>query len=244
MSAADYTCPITGMEFVFVKGGCYQMGDMFGEGDKDEKPLHEVCLDSFYIGKYPVTQGQWTKVTGSNASASLSGDEYPVECVSWYEAMEFINKLNTTAGVRYRLTTEAEWEYACRGGGKKEKWAGISDITELGEYAWYDGNSGMIPHPVGRKKPNSLGLYDMSGNVWEWVEDVYDEAAYKKHSLSNPVNTGSEGNRVMRGGSWRTPQQFLRCSYRSHNSPDFRDFHIGFRLVYENNLLDFLLINV
>ncbi|MBF0518471.1 MAG: formylglycine-generating enzyme family protein [Nitrospirae bacterium] len=239
----DYICPVTDMEFVFVKGGCYHMGDVFGEGEVEERPVHKVCLDDFYIGKYPVTQKEWVKVMENNPSLT-HGLNYPVEEVSWYDVRDFISRLNAQTQKKHRLPTEAEWEYACRSGGKDENWAGTNDEENLGEYAWHDGNSEMMPHPVGQKKPNGLGIYDMSGNVWEWIEDVYDENAYSKHSVNRPICIRGSCNRVMRGGSWRTFPKFARSSYRSLNAPDFKDFHIGFRLVLEDNLLDFLLINV
>ncbi len=202
----------TGMEMVFVKGGCYQMGDTFGDGDSDEKPVHEVCVDDFYIGKYEVTQGQWKAIMGNNPSYFKDcGDNCPVEDVSWNDIQDFINKLNqkitpsiplNKGGLRgmYRLPTEAEWEYAARSGGKSEKWAGTSNESELGDYAWYDKNSESKTHPVGQKKPNGIGLYDMSGNVWEWVNDWYDEDYYKNSPQNNPKGPNSGSLRVNRGG--------------------------------------------
>jgi len=228
---ADYIDPVTGMEFVFVKGGSYQMGDTIGGGREDEKPVHEVCVDDFYLGKYPVTQGQWVKIMGKNPSYFKSGDNYPVESVSWDDVQEFIKELNQMSGQRYRLPTEAEWEYAARSGGKREKYAGTSSDSELGDYAWYTSNSGDKTHPVGQKRPNGLGLYDMSGNVLEWVEDLYIEDAYKHHVRNNPVFTGIGSHKIVRGGGWNLDPMVLRCSCRFDAPPGIRESDLGFRLL-------------
>jgi formylglycine-generating enzyme required for sulfatase activity len=227
-----YKDPITGMEFIFVKGGCYEMGDTFGDGYDNEKPVHEVCVDDFYIGKYEVTQAQWKAIMGNNPSYFKDcGDNCPVEQVSWNEIQEFINKLNQGAGTnKYRLPTEAEWEYAARSGGKKEKYAGTSNESELGEYAWYDKNSGSKTHPVGQKKPNGLGIYDMSGNVWEWVQDWYDENYYRSSPKDNPKGAYSGQYRVLRGGSWIFIPRLIRAAYRDWLGPTVRNSRGGFRV--------------
>ena len=170
-----------GIEMVLVKGGCFQMGSNVADEFKNEilksffmgeKPVHEVCLNDFYLGKYEVTQGQWKVVMGNNPSKFQDcGDACPVEQVSWNDAQEFIRKLNQMFGKNYRLPTEAEWEYAARSGGKKEEYSGTNDRASVGNYAWYEDNSGKTTHPVGLKSPNGLGIYDMSGNVDEWVND-------------------------------------------------------------------------
>ncbi|QWR76552.1 formylglycine-generating enzyme family protein [Candidatus Magnetomonas plexicatena] len=208
------------------------MGDTFDDKYEDETPVHEVYVDDFYIGKYEVTQGQWTKIMGSNPAHFKCGDNYPVETVSWNDAMEFINQLNAKTGMKYRLPSEAKWEYAARSGGKKEKWAGTSDGARLDDYAWHSGNSDGKTHPVGEKLPNGLGLFDMSGNVWEWVDDVYDEDAYSKHSHDNPIYTGDGENRVIRGGCWSRHPVYIRCYNRRFNSAGYRSYNIGFRLEY------------
>ncbi|MBF0520971.1 MAG: SUMF1/EgtB/PvdO family nonheme iron enzyme [Nitrospirae bacterium] len=228
---APYTDTITGMEFVFVRGGCYKMGDTFGDGESYEKPVHEVCVDSFYLGRNEVTQLQWTKIMGNNPSFFKNGDNYPVENVSWNDAKAFINKLNVKTGMKYSLPTEAEWEYACRSEGMSEKYSGGSDADN---YAWYDKNSGNKTHPTLQKQSNGLGLSDMSGNVWEWVEDAFAMDAYSKHSRNNPIHIGrSGGNRVIRGGSWSNYMQDIRCSFRDDNAPDYRFKDIGLRLKLE-----------
>ena len=188
-------------------------------------------VSDFWVGKYTVTQGQWQKVMGNNPSSFKSGDNYPVEQVSWNDIQEFIQELNQKTGKRYRLPTEAEWEYAARSGGDEEKWAGTSDESELEEYAWYDKNSGRQTHPVGQKKPNALGLYDMSGNVWEWCEDWYDEKYYRNSPKNDPRGPSSGQYKVLRGGSWSTITGGIRTSFRNWNVRTHRHFSYGFRLV-------------
>jgi formylglycine-generating enzyme required for sulfatase activity len=223
------------MEFVLVKGGCYQMGDSLGDGYGDERPVHEVCVNDFYIGKYDVTQGQWKEIMGSNPSEfNHCGDNCPVENISWNDTQAFIGKLKQKIGKNYRLPTEAEWEYAARSGGRKEEWAGTNSESELGEYAWIDVNSGERTHPVGQRKPNGLGLYDMSGNVWEWCQDLYDENYYKNSPKDNPEGPESGTNRVLRGGSWFNGAGYTRSGKRLSIIPDYRDSNDGFRLVRTN----------
>lgn len=220
------------MEFVMVKGGCYRMGDSFGSGYADERPVHEVCVNDFYMGKYDVTQGQWKEIMGNNLSEfDRCGDDCPVENISWNDAQDFIAKMKWKIGKNYRLPTEAEWEYAARSGGKKEEWAGTSNESELGEYAWFDLNSGGKTHPVGKKKPNGLGLYDMSGNVWEWCQDFYDENYYRYSPKNNPEGPSSGTNHVLRGGSWFNGEGYSRTDKRLPIIPDYRDGNDGFRLV-------------
>lgn len=220
-ATADYTDPVTGMEFVFVKGGCFDMGDIFGNGQPDEKPVHRVCLDDFYIGKYEVTVAQWNTVmmNPSRYSKQCRGNNCPVERVSWELARAFIRTLNQKSGRNYRLPTEAEWEYAARSGGKREKWAGTSNLSLLGNYAWYDKNSGGRVHPVGEKKPNAIGLYDMSGNVWEWVADWYDPDYYSRSAQNNPKGPESGTHKVQRGGSWFFDSWSARTCSRNERKP-------------------------
>ena len=181
------------------------------------------------MGKYEVTQAQWKAVMGSNPSR-FKGDNLPVENVSWDDVQAFIRKLNQLTGKRYRLPTEAEWEYAARGGNKSRgyKYAGGNNIDEV---AWYDGNSGERTHPVGKKRPNELGLYDMSGNVWEWCSDWYDEDYYGNSPQNNPQGPASGSSRVFRGGSWLNYAILCRSASRYYSTPDSRYGLIGFRLV-------------
>ena len=233
--------PSNGMDFVWVPTGVFQMGSgtWDGQGHKNEFPLHEVFIDGFWLGKYPVTQGQWKKlmsnmlwykVRGKNPSWFKMGGNYPVEQVSWHDAQEFIQKLNAINKGRYhfRLPTEAEWEYACRSGGRAEKYPGAKPLEKI---AWYSANSGMTTHPVGSLAPNGLDLYDMAGNVYEWCADIYHEEAYRRHEYRNPVYTGEGTRRVIRGGSWCNFPGELRCSYRASVNADFKGNYLGFRVV-------------
>jgi sulfatase modifying factor 1 len=221
------------IEMVKVKGGCYQMGDTFGDGEANEKPVHKVCVDDFFMGKYLVTQEQWRAVVGNNPSfINQCGGNCPVEQVSWEDAQEFIQQLNEQTGKNYRLPYEAEWEYAARSGGKQEEWAGTSNHDELEEYAWFVDNSFKRTYPVGRKKPNGLGLYDMSGNVPEWCNDWYDGDYYKRSPENNPPGPLSGDGRVLRGGSCNDSAGDVRAAYRSSGGPSGRDdYDGGFRLV-------------
>ncbi len=223
-----FTEPITGMEFVLLPGGCFLMGDTFGDGDLDEKPVHEVCIDAFYMGKYEATQGQYRTVTGNNLSNFQKGDNYPVEKVSWNEVQSFIRSLNGKTGSKYRLPTEAEWEYAARSGGRNEKYAGGNDIEAI---AWYTRNSGASTNPVGKKQPTGLGLYDMSGNVREWCGDWYDSSYYGNSPRNNPEGSSSGSDHVVRGGSWGGGAVQARATSRFAGAPDFASVDLGFRLV-------------
>jgi len=221
------------IDMVFVKGGCYQMGDTFGDGDPSEKPAHNVCVSDFYMGKYDVTQAQWQAVMGSNKSFfKKCGENCPVENVSWEDAQSFIRQLNSRTGKNYRLPYEAEWEYAARSGGKQEKWAGTSNPDELGAYAWFVENSGKTTHAVGTRKPNGLGLYDMSGNVWEMCNDWYDAEYYKKSPEKNPGGALSGSLRVIRGGGWGSTAGYVRAAARNPIAPSGRGGRAGFRLVH------------
>ncbi|HEX9023766.1 MAG TPA: SUMF1/EgtB/PvdO family nonheme iron enzyme [Geobacteraceae bacterium] len=215
---------------VFVKGGCFDMGDNFGDGGLDEKPVHRVCLNDFYMGRYEVTQEEWEAIMGSNPSRFKSGGKFPVDNVNWNECREFVRRLREVTGLKWRLPTEAEWEYAAKSGGRKQKFAGTDKEADLGDLAWHDGNSGMKPHPVGEKKPNGLGLYDMSGNVWEWVADRYDRDYYRQSPVDNPKGDPFGVNRIVRGGSAQSARGFLRTSYRDYLAPETRGACFGLRL--------------
>ena len=228
--------PLTEMEFLPVKGGCYEMGDTFGDGYDVEKPVHEVCVADFWMGKYEVTQGQWQKVMEANPSHFKNEDRHPVENVNWDDVQKFIEKLNQATGKRFRLPTEAEWEYAARSGGKREKWAGTNDEASLGEYAWFLVNSGEKTQPVGRKRPNGLGLHDMSGNVWEWVQDWYSGTYYSESPKDNPPGPlRLQTYRGLRGGSFNDKTRNIRTSNRSGAvGPPSRNHFTGFRLALSN----------
>jgi formylglycine-generating enzyme required for sulfatase activity len=227
-SGVTYRDPVTGIEFILIKGGCFQMGDE--DGDRNERPVHEVCIDDFYLGRYEVTQGQWKAIKGRNPSSNKKGDTFPVEDMSWNDVQDFIKELNLKSGRYFRLPTEAEWEYAAREGGRKEKWSGTNSEPELDAFAWYDGNSGRDTHPVGQKSPNSLGLYDMTGNVWEWVGDWYDSSYYSESQRSNPGGPGRASDRVFRGGSYKDKAKDIRTTKREKKSNRRSDSTIGFRL--------------
>ncbi len=222
------------------------MGDVFGEGDSDERPVHEVCLDDFYLGQYEATQRQWKKVMGNNPSKFALGDNYPVEQVSWSDIQDFIGKINLMTGNTSRLPTEAEWEYAARDRGKRERFAGFSGESSLPKYAnCCDDDYGSKTEgpdneykktvPVGKHRPNGLGLYDMSGNVWEFVQDWYDPAYYKTRAGNNPTGPDHGQKKAIRGGSWDYGPRSLRAADRDGIEPDKRSSSGGFRLALPAN---------
>ena len=214
-------------QMVFVKGGTFLMGSPASEANRGgNEQQHTVTLSDYYIGAYEVTQAQWQAVMGSNPS-SFKGDNLPVEQVSYDDIQTFLQKLNAQTGKSYRLPTEAEWEYAARGGNRSKgyKYAGSNS---MGSVAWYKGNSGGKTYPVGQKNANELGLYDMSGNVWEWCQDWYGD--YSTSSTNNPTGPTSGSYRVLRGGSWYFDAQFCRVAFRNYNTPGFRNNDGGFRL--------------
>jgi len=224
------------MEFIFIKGGMFEMGDVFGDGNKNERPVHQVHVDDFWIGKFLVTQEQWKRIIGDLPFVHNDGNNYPVQGMNWSSVQDFVNKLNEKTGMKYRLATEAEWEYAARGGGQKEKWAGTNHESEIDEYAWccpwYYLNSKSKTQPVARKKPNSAGLYDMSGNLWEWVQDSYDKHYYEHSPQDNPQCSADTDFKVIRGGSSRSPIMDLRTTRRNRCSPYGTNSNdVGFRLV-------------
>lgn len=224
---------VTG-DLISIKGGCFEMGDAFGDGDPDERPVHEVCVKDFYLGKHEVTQEKWKKIMGMEPSKFKNcGENCPVENISWDDIQGFFTKLNKITGKNYRLPTEAEWEYASRERGKKIKWSGISNKSDITDYAWYVSNSDSRTHPVGMKKPNAIGLYDMSGNVWEWVSDWDGKAYYRKSPRDNPGGPSRGKYRVMRGGSWNDRPKNIRTTYRSLNKQGGRGYVIGFRLALQ-----------
>ena len=213
-------------EMVFVQGGSFMMGATPEQGSDIEKPAHRVNVSDFYIGKYQVTQAQWKAVMGNNPSR-FKGEELPVEQVSWNVVQVFISKLNALTGKEYRLPTEAEWEFAARGGNKTKgyKYSG-SNIVE--NVAWYWDNSGKQTHPVGTKSPNELYIYDLSGNVLEWCSDRYGE--YSSNAQTNPQGPNSGSARVFRGGSCVGYARSARISVRDGNWPGDSSYNLSFRL--------------
>ena len=217
-------------EMVRVEGGTFRMGatsEQKNDAWGSEKPVHSVTLSRYYIGKTEVTQALWQAVMGSNLS-NFKGADLPVECVNWNDCQEFIQKLNRLTGRNFRLPTEAEWEFACRGGNNSRgyKYSGSNNLANV---AWYDDNSGGQTHPVGTKAPNELGIYDMSGNVWEWCSDWYADYTLYSHTTSTGPQSGS--NRVSRGGSWFYGARYCRSSCRYYYlGPTYRYGYLGLRL--------------
>ena len=230
ISSKSFTVNGVSFDMMYVKGGTFIMGATSEQGSdahSDEKPTHRVTLSNFYIGKYEVTQALWEAVMGSNPS-EWTGDDLPVERVSWDDCQTFIRKMNALTGKNFRLPTEAEWELDARAGNNSRgyKYAGSNNI---GDVAWYDNNSGSKTHVVGTKSPNELGIYDMSGNVWEWCQDWY--GSYSSASQTNPTGASSGSYRVLRGGCWDFFARDCRSSYRDSNTPVIRYYNGGLRLV-------------
>ncbi len=265
--------PFTGMQFVRVRGGCFEMGDFFGDGDSNERPVHEVCVDDFYMGKYEVTIKEFKKfinetnylteaekgngcnvfinkrwVNDPNANwknpGFLQDELHPVVCISWNDVLAFIEWLRKNTLINYRLPTEAENEYAARSGGKKYKYSwgdaslsgNVADESAKRQFAdWtvfegYD-DGYVFTAPVGNYKPNELGLYDMTGNVFEWTLDWYGEKFYKESPLNNPKGPLVGTLRTLRGGSWNNGPWGSRVSFRGRYEPNIGYNDIGFRLV-------------
>ncbi len=226
-----------GVEFRMVKvnGGTFQMGST--SGYSDETPVHNVTLSDYYIGETEVTQELWQAVMGSNPS-SFSGAQRPVEKVSWDDCQTFITKLNQLTGQRFRLPTEAEWEFAAKGGAQSRGYT-YSGSNTIGDVAWYYDNSYALgssnpnygTHDVATKAPNELGIYDMSGNVYEWCQDWY--GSYSSSAQTNPTGPTSGSDRVLRGGGWSSSAEGCRAEYRNKNTPTRRNSYIGLRLALE-----------
>ena len=218
------------IDMVRVEAGTFTMGATpeMKKPDKDEKPAHQVTLtNDYYIGKYEVTQEVWKAVMGNNPS-KFKGDNLPVEQVSWNDCQEFLSKLNSITGKKFRIPTEAEWEFAARGGNKSRGYQ-YSGSNNLSDVAWYVENSGSKTHPVGSKQANELGIYDMSGNVCEWCQDRF--GSYSSSSLTNPTGATSGYNRVCRGGGWALAAGYCRSSYRLYFLPVSCSDYLGLRLV-------------
>ena len=220
--------PETGIELVFIPGGEFPMGSSGGR--EDEGPPHRVKVRSFYLGRYEVTQRQWTRVMGDNPSHFARCEDCPVEQVSWDQVQDFLAEAGRLTGVGLRLPTEAEWEFAAGGGPVHQRWPGTDRESEPGEYAWYSGNFSGRSRPVGLKISNLLGIYDMAGNVGEWCADWYGKGYYRQSPLTDPKGPESGERRVVRGGSWLSGPADTRTARRSGRSPETRSRTIGFRL--------------
>jgi formylglycine-generating enzyme required for sulfatase activity len=214
-------------EMIFVKGGTFQMGSI--DGLDEEKIIHSVTISSFQIGKFEVTQSEWTGMMKKNPSEFIGCENCPVEHVSWNDVQNFIVKLNQKTGKNYRLPTEAEWEYAAKGGdmGSSYLYSGSNDIYDIG---WCLDNSSGKTHAIGKKLPNELGIFDMTGNVEEWCSDWYEHGNYSTYSITDPTGALSGRYRVIRGGSFGGKADWCRNSRRFFSYPDNADNWIGFRL--------------
>jgi len=248
---AAYTEPATGMEFARIPAGCFTMGDTYGDGQGDEKPLHEVCLDSFLMGRYEVTNGQYRKFrpghnSGSYEGNPLNGEDQPVTGVTWYEAAEYAGWLSKLSGRRFRLPTEAEWEYAARGERDgRNYWGDDPDAAcrnangadQTAKQQWSDWtvtecNDGYkVSAPVGRFAANSYGIHDIMGNAWEWTNDWYDAEYYFEGPVKNPPGPAGGKLKIPRGGGWLNASECVRVADRNGFAPDFSILFLGFRLV-------------
>jgi formylglycine-generating enzyme required for sulfatase activity len=217
--------PKTGMEFVWVPSGCFNMGS--NDGEQFEKPVHPVCLKGFWLGKYEVTQAQYELIMGVNPSDS-KGPANPVDQVSWDDAILYIHALRTATGVPMRLPSEAQWEYACRAGGLHEKYCGDGDPAGL---AWTGSNGGNSTSPVGKLRANAWGLYDMSGNVWEWVGDCWNPSYLGAPQDGSAWLAGTCERRVARGGAWdMNGYHLVRAAKRGRGNHEYRLNVVGFRI--------------
>jgi formylglycine-generating enzyme required for sulfatase activity len=216
-------------EMVFVEGGSFIMGSE--DFNDDEKPVHEVILSPFSIGRFEITQAQWKAVMGQNPSVYKNCNDCPIESVSWSDIQVYLSKINKITGKKYRLPTEAEWEYAA-GGGNNNITYHFSGSNDLKEIAWYGENSENKPHVVGSKNANNLGIYDMSGNVWEWCSDYYGE--YSSKSEYDPMGSDFGEFRVIRGGSWAHLRSDCRITMRVMFPENTKLKTLGFRLALSN----------
>lgn len=249
--AAAFIDPVTGMEFVSVPGGCFRMGDTWGDGQGDEKPVHDVCLDGFKMGRYEVTNAQYRRFrpnhdSGAYEGNSLNDDHQPVANVSWYDAVHFTEWLSKKSGRFYRLPSEAEWEYAARGGSNGRnywgddplevcRYANGADLAAKGQWPGWavsECNDGYrVAAPVGKFLPNKFGLYDMLGNAWEWTNDWYGAEYYFAGPKHNPRGPASGTIKNPRGGGWGNASECVRVSDRNGFPPDFKILFLGFRLL-------------
>lgn len=236
-------------ELIHVPNGTFEMGDHFGVGLDDEKPVHSVTLSEYLIAKYAITMsqyglfcqanihdnGKWGRENRPVINVNWGRENCPVINVNWVNAGVFCRWVSAQLNLPICLPTEAQWEYAARSKGKEERWAGTNDRSSLTNYAWYDENSNGSTHPVGEKMSNGLGLYDMGGNVWEWCYDWYDDGYYQKSLAENPMGPLDGKYRVLRGGSWRGNADYCRTTYRYKFHPNFQNYQVGFRIVLSSN---------
>ena len=230
----DFVVTVKGVSFkmIYVEGGTFMMGATQEQGDEahdDEKPAHSVTLSDYFIGETEVTQELWQAVMRKNPS-KFKGPRLPVEQVSWRDCQTFVRRLNALTGKKFRLPTEAEWEYAARGGQKSQGYMYAGSNT-LGDVAWHDGGIKGGTHEVATKSPNELGIYDMSGNVYEWCKDWYGENYYSKSPKDNPQGPSKGSERLNRGGSWVDFAWLCRVSNRDCFTPNKGSFFLGLRLV-------------
>jgi len=222
----EYSVGGVTFKMIKVEAGTFRMGST--DGDSDEQPVHSVTLSSdYYIGETEVTQELWAAVMGTNPSCFTSDSRLPVERVSWNDCQTFITKLNALTGANFRLPTEAEWEFAARGGNKSQGYT-YSGSNTIDNVAWYTTNSGSKTHVVKTKSPNELGIYDMSGNVYEWCSDWYE--AYSSAAVTDPTGASSGSIRVNRGGSWNSDATYGRCANRNSSTPTLTSSSVGLRL--------------
>lgn len=229
----DTTINSIGMELVLIPPGSFRMGGdkKLEQAEDHETPRHIVKISqTYFLGKYEVTQIQWSEIMNNNPSEFVD-DKRPVERVSWNDVKVFIQKLNTKEETnKYRLPTEAEWEYAARAG-SESSYAFGSDTIMLSQHAWYRKNSGGKTHPVGQLNPNVWGLYDMHGNVHEWCQDWFDRQYYSQSASNAPLGPSTGLAKALRGGDWGSEDWYCRSASRSLSSPDRRSNRLGFRLV-------------
>ena len=219
-----YTVNGVSFKMIAVKGGTFQMGS-----DDGYNAVHQVTLSDYYIGETEVTQELWNAVMGSNPSKFTGNMQRPVEMVSWNDCQTFISKLNQLTGETFRLPTEAQWEYAARGGNKSKGYT-YSGSNAIDDVAWHWYNSDRTTHPVKTKAPNELGIYDMSGNVWEWCSDWYGD--YSSAAQTDPTGPATGYYRVGRGGSWDNDATYCRVAFRGNSTPTNRFSHLGLRLAH------------
>jgi len=252
MRADDFAeVTIHGIAFIQIPAGKFTMGTTdetkaqleaakaWTRFEKVEQPAHEVTITKpFLIGKFEITQKQWAGIVGKKAPSTYKGDDLPVESVSWPEVQAFLAALNKAEPKHhFRLPTEAQWEYCARAGSAAPYGLAKEDLQitqeNLGDFAWFAANAGNKTHPVGTKKPNAWGLFDMHGNVWEWCQDWFDRTAYTSQPATDPLNNDATRSteRVLRGGSWFLAAPNLRSAYRGANLPDQKSAYIGFRIV-------------